>query len=953
MKHIYLALTFLFFTIFSFAQIPPNDEIQNAVNISSLPFTDNNVQTQNATTASGGGMNGCDLSATLSRVYYRYQYPITRTVRIKLTESSSNSIIAVYSSNTINATSDSQLQMSSACNFTSDLTIDLFAFQAYYIAVSNPDSSTNVLIAPIVTSIVNIPDTNFKTTLVNHTNPVIDANNDNEIQYSEAFFAEKINANYNDISDLTGVQAFVNLEELTVSGNNLSVLDVSQNILLEKLFASNNQLSSIDLTQNIELFELNISGNAFPNIDITQNSNITFLNCNYNQLTAIDISNNENIEELRIDGNELTILDVSQNTMLETLYCQYNQITELDLSNNPNLIDVASQYNEIVTIDVSQCENLEWLHLPGNNLTTINLNNNPHLVDLSLHNNPLTIIDLSQNLELFWLGLSDTLLQDLDLSNNSNLVYLVARGCEFLETINFKNNYNTVFDVTEPVSYITNSGRDYQVIPVFNATNNPNLQTICVDDVTYATQKITNITPNTVFVEDCSINNINYNNIQGIVAFDDENNGCDINDFIVANQLIQANDGVNNIATFTNNIGDYNLYLNENTYNTEVLGLASNFYVTPNPYNTTFTGFGNSENADFCISSSHTINDVNVVLLPLNQARPSFDANYQLVFENTGTTLLNGTITLNFDDASQTFVNAIPTENTSTSNSLTFNYSNLQPFQIRTIDIVMNTFPPTTVNDGDILNFTATINPIAGDNNTEDNTFVLSQTVVNSYDPNDKQVLQGNEITLPQATAYLDYIIRFQNTGSASAINIVITDELNSKLDWETIRPISASHDYSVNILNGNFVEFSFENINLPAQQDDEAGSNGFVAFKIKPKQDVVVGNIITGKANIYFDYNAPIITNVVSTEIVEPLSIPENEIKSVIKLYPNPVGDQFKIEVTNSNSIIDVKIFDVSGKQLLTFKPSENYNVKDLVSGVYFVSVQTNDGTVTKKIIK
>src|SRR5690606_12009820 len=185
---------------------------------------------------------------------------------------------------------------------------------------------------------------------------------------------------------------------------------------------------------------------------------------------------------------------------------------------------------------------------------------------------------------------------------------------------------------------------------------------------------------------------------------------------------------------------------------------------------------------------------------------------YQLVFENTGTTLLSGDVTLQFDDASQTFVCASPTTSASTSNSLTFNYTNLQPFEIRTIDVVMNTFPPTTVNDGDILNFTATINPISGDNNLNDNTFVLEQTVVNSYDPNDKQVLQGTEITLPQASEYLDYMIRFQNTGSASAINVVITDVLSSKLDWSSIRPISSSHEFTTRIINGDFVEFTFEN---------------------------------------------------------------------------------------------------------------------------------------------
>src|SRR5690606_17218529 len=151
------------------------------------------------------------------------------------------------------------------------------------------------------------------------------------------------------------------------------------------------------------------------------------------------------------------------------------------------------------------------------------------------------------------------------------------------------------------------------------------------------------------------------------------------------------------------------------------------------------------------------MNDVNVVLLPITQARPGFDSSYQLVFENTGTTLLSGDVTLQFDDASQTFVSSNPTTSASTSNSLTFNYTNLQPFEIRTIDIVMNTFPPTTVNDGDILNFTATINPISGDNNVDDNTFVLEQTVVNSYDPNDKQVLDRKSTRLNSSHVKISY----------------------------------------------------------------------------------------------------------------------------------------------------------------------------------------------------
>ncbi|HCY82258.1 MAG TPA: hypothetical protein DHV22_11995, partial [Xanthomarina gelatinilytica] len=250
MKQIYLVCAFLCTTFISFAQVPSNDEIQNAVNITSLPFTDYNVQTQNATTASGGGMNGCNLGTTYSRVYYKYQSPINQTIRVKLTEESNNSIIMVYDSNfNTNVTSDSQLYQVSSCEFNSDLTISIQSVQTYYIVISNPDNETNVLISSIDdTNIVNIPDPNFKNALLNQTYPVINTNGDNEIQVSEPFFANEIYVSYQDISDLTGVEAFTNLEQLYCDDNNLTSLNVTQNANLIGLIASNNEsLGNIDL----------------------------------------------------------------------------------------------------------------------------------------------------------------------------------------------------------------------------------------------------------------------------------------------------------------------------------------------------------------------------------------------------------------------------------------------------------------------------------------------------------------------------------------------------------------------------------------------------------------------------------------------------------------------------------------------------------------------------------
>src|SRR5690606_8312203 len=116
--------------------------------------------------------------------------------------------------------------------------------------------------------------------------------------------------------------------------------------------------------------------------------------------------------------------------------------------------------------------------------------------------------------------------------------------------------------------------------------------------------------------------------------------------------------------------------------------------------------------------------------------------------------------------------------------------------------------------------------PVANDFTPNDNTYTLAQLVVNSYDPNDKQVLQGEELHIDKAGEYLDYLIRFQNTGTASAINVRILDTLHPKLDWSTLVPISASHDYYVKIKDGNHVEFMFDNIHLPDSTSNEPASH-------------------------------------------------------------------------------------------------------------------------------
>jgi len=225
--------------------------------------------------------------------------------------------------------------------------------------------------------------------------------------------------------------------------------------------------------------------------------------------------------------------------------------------------------------------------------------------------------------------------------------------------------------------------------------------------------------------------------------------------------------------------------------------------------------------------------------------------------------------------------------------------------------------------------------------------------LIGSYDPNDIQILEGEQVHIDDADEYLYFLIRFQNTGTASAINVQVEHILDNKLDWTTMQLQSLSHEGRVEITDGSDVEFIFNNINLPDQTSDQEGSIGYIAFKIKPKDDVMLGDIISGVADIYFDFNPPIITNTATTEFVDNLGSDEFNLNE-ISIYPNPTYGLLNIK---ANAIIDrVEVFDILGKRLIdtAFEGKEvEVNLSALNNGVYFVKIQSLNNTETTKVIK
>jgi len=447
-----------------------------------------------------------------------------------------------------------------------------------------------------------------------------------------------------------------------------------------------------------------------------------------------------------------------------------------------------------------------------------------------------------------------------------------------------------------------------------------------------------------------------YYSVQGTNKFDGNTNGCDAADpnFPYLNFQIT---GTNNTNYITNTSGNYNFGVPAGTYTvTPTLENPAYFNIAPASVNVTFPTQTSPATQNFCVTPVGNHPDLEIAILPLTVARPGFDATYKIIYKNKGNQTQSGTVTLDFNDAATDLVTANPVASTQALNSLTWNYSSLLPLEIRTILVTFNLNSPLetpALNSGSILNYTVGITPTANDATPNDNSAMVHQTVVNSLDPNDKTCLEGSAITTAQVGDYVHYVIRFENKGTYSAQNISVKDAIDtSKFDINTLTPLSGSSLFVTKITEGNKVEFYFKDINLPF---DDANNDGYVAFKIKTKATLVVGDSFSNTASIYFDYNSAINTNVATTTI-QALAVQNFPFEKYLTVYPNPVNDQLIIDKKEKIEITSLSIFNTIGQQILTIPNAQKTNtidVSSLKTGTYFLKINSDKGTSHTKFIK
>ncbi len=420
-------------------------------------------------------------------------------------------------------------------------------------------------------------------------------------------------------------------------------------------------------------------------------------------------------------------------------------------------------------------------------------------------------------------------------------------------------------------------------------------------------------------------------------------------------------------TTFTDANGYYEFTVDDGVYELELVTSSSDSLFCPaSPVvsiNAPTTGAVYSQ--DFFLGF-RDIKDLSVNLAK-GAARPGFTQWYSLYYCNYGNDTTDAVITFQHDSLLVNF-NANSSEDSydASTYTATWNLYDIAPGECGSIPFNLDV--PVSTPLGTLLTSNTVISPIQNDETPENNEVTCHTVVTGSYDPNDKQNLSasnpfGGDIS-PDIETYT-YQIRFQNTGTDTAFTVVIKDELDANFfDLTTIRPIASSHDFTMDMEGNNTLVFFFEDIMLPDSNVNLAASNGHVYFTIDKLPNLPLGTQVSNEAAIYFDFNAPVITNMVTNTLAVPTKITNyQQLDFDFNVFPNPLQEEAFLEINSkSNEVFTIEILDVQGRLWKKLRVEERLNAgqhliplnyEEWPTGVYFVRVQTRENSLIKKVIR
>ncbi len=406
--------------------------------------------------------------------------------------------------------------------------------------------------------------------------------------------------------------------------------------------------------------------------------------------------------------------------------------------------------------------------------------------------------------------------------------------------------------------------------------------------------------------------------------------------------------GTNGVYTITNvPAGDYDLTVSWLPVNGKI--------ITPDTIHiTTLSTGGVYLGQDFAVTSSITGGDLSLQFIPATEARPGFDYQVKADVYNIGIDSIKGDLVVNYDPT-LTYQSSTPLGGIHDAVNHRVTWHGFYMFPADHQQYIISCSIPSTTAIGTVLHCTGGITPTAGtDANFSNNLATLNQIVIGSFDPNDKLVFpQGSGVSgAVHHGTRLFYRINFQNTGTASALKVIVQDTIDADLDMNTIYFERSSHGADITI-DGRIVTWKFSNINLPDSTSNESGSHGYVEYSISPLPGRPNGTAIQNTAAIYFDFNAPVITNTVTNTLQTNITgVTDQEIVlQELELHPNPASDHVEILLHAQADKNTVEVLDVAGRQVAHFiatGDSFTLPVTDLANGLYFIRV---NGLLTRPL--
>lgn len=295
--------------------------------------------------------------------------------------------------------------------------------------------------------------------------------------------------------------------------------------------------------------------------------------------------------------------------------------------------------------------------------------------------------------------------------------------------------------------------------------------------------------------------------------------------------------------------------------------------------------------------------------------------------QNSNYTISGNTITWNLNNASSSFTN---------------------------YDVIMFSVPGGLINGAQHF-YTSSIIPTGSisDCGTYNNSGSLLQILGNSYDPNDKNAstdYMNENYPLGYLDAFVDdaltYTIRFQNTGTAPAQNIYIIDTLSTMLDWSSFTLLEASHPMQVVNLGNGIMRFEFDQIWLADSTTNEPESHGHLTYRINELPTNAIMSVIENTAYIYFDWNAPIVTNTTFHQNMWLDNV--TELEGALGIYPNPAQTEIQVELYEPSIIL---IKDLNGKTIFNQEvlPGQKIDIQEFKSGIYLIESKNQHGKFIK----